>query len=106
MAKTWKLVTEAEVVEWRKLEAEGLSLREISERTGRGHQTIADYLSGKRVPRRRLISGTPQPDVPETCFKCGKRGTAAMPLQRNADENDRCVECAARWQARAEGKAK
>jgi IS30 family transposase len=45
-------VTDADVAEWRRLRAQGLSLREIAERFPFARETIREYIAGRRRVRK------------------------------------------------------
>ena len=106
MRKTRMFVTPAEVAQWRKLSAKGVSNHEIGRRYHRSHMTVGNYLTGKLVARERGRCSAE--GAPDRCanVKCGVKGTRLLPLVQNDDGKFRCPTCGGQWQARASGKAK
>ena len=84
MTKTWTPVTQAEVDYWRTLAAERMPIRQIAVQVHRGHQTVRDYVTGKRTVR------CPKPVVPPTerCTECN--ALAALHKQGRSRKLRRC----------------
>jgi len=83
-------ITQADILEFRRLRAAGLTMRQIAHETGWSHTSIEEYLAGRRSIRQQSAKSKSVKKSVEECVGCRALRQLVLAGRENPSECPVC----------------